>query len=30
LTDAGAETVISRMVDLPGVVAALAEWEGVA
>ncbi|MDM9626694.1 HAD-IA family hydrolase [Rhizobium sp. S152] len=30
LTDAGAETVISRMVDLPGIVAALAEWEGVA
>jgi HAD superfamily hydrolase (TIGR01509 family) len=29
LTDAGAETVISRMTDLPGVVAALAEWEGV-
>jgi HAD superfamily hydrolase (TIGR01509 family) len=29
LTDAGAETVISRMADLPGVVAALAEWEGV-
>ncbi|EJJ28929.1 HAD family hydrolase [Rhizobium sp. CF142] len=29
LTDAGAETVISRMNDLPGVVAALAEWEGV-
>ncbi len=29
LTDAGAETVISRMSDLPGVVAALAEWEGV-
>jgi HAD superfamily hydrolase (TIGR01509 family) len=28
LTDAGAETVISRMSDLPGVVAALAEWEG--
>lgn len=28
LTDAGAETVISRMNDLPGVVAALAEWEG--
>ncbi|KRB49992.1 HAD family hydrolase [Rhizobium sp. Root708] len=28
LTDAGAETVISRMTDLPGVVAALAEWEG--
>jgi HAD superfamily hydrolase (TIGR01509 family) len=29
LTDAGAETVISRMIDLPGVVAALAEWDGV-
>jgi HAD superfamily hydrolase (TIGR01509 family) len=29
LTDAGAETVIARMTDLPGVVAALAEWEGV-
>ncbi|MBO9097536.1 MULTISPECIES: HAD family hydrolase [Rhizobium] len=29
LTDAGAETVISRMTDLPGVVAALAEWDGV-
>jgi len=29
LTDAGAETVISRMSDLPGVVAALSEWEGV-
>ncbi|MGA1800939.1 HAD-IA family hydrolase [Rhizobium sp. HT1-10] len=29
LTDAGAETVISRMNDLPGVVAALAEWDGV-
>ena len=29
LTDAGAETVISRMADLPGVIAALAEWEGV-
>ncbi|ULR43234.1 HAD family hydrolase [Rhizobium sp. K102] len=29
LTDAGAETVISRMNDLPGVVAALAAWEGV-
>jgi hypothetical protein len=28
LTDAGAETVISRMSDLPGVVAALSEWEG--
>ncbi len=28
LTDAGAETVISRMNDLPGV-AALAAWEGV-
>jgi HAD superfamily hydrolase (TIGR01509 family) len=29
LTDAGAETVIARMTDLPGVVAALAEWDGV-
>ncbi len=29
LTDAGAETVISRMSDLPGVVAALSEWAGV-
>ena len=29
LTDAGAETVISRMADLPGVVMALAEWDGV-
>ncbi len=29
LTDAGAETVIARMFDLPGVVAAMAEWEGV-
>jgi len=28
LTDAGAETVISRMNDLPGVVAALSEWAG--
>jgi HAD superfamily hydrolase (TIGR01509 family) len=28
LTDAGAETVISRMQDLPGVVAALSEWAG--
>lgn len=28
LTDAGAETVIARMTDLPGVVAAMAEWEG--
>jgi HAD superfamily hydrolase (TIGR01509 family) len=28
LTDAGAETVISRMVDLPAVVAALTEWAG--
>jgi len=27
LTDAGAETVISRMADLPATVAALAEWE---
>jgi HAD superfamily hydrolase (TIGR01509 family) len=26
LTEAGAETVISRMADLPGIVAALAEW----
>jgi HAD superfamily hydrolase (TIGR01509 family) len=30
LTDAGAETVISRMTDLPAVVAAMAEWSGVA
>ncbi|NLS02652.1 HAD family hydrolase [Rhizobium sp. P32RR-XVIII] len=29
LTDAGAETVVSRMTDLPGVVAALSEWAGV-
>ncbi|MDI7861409.1 HAD family hydrolase [Rhizobiaceae bacterium n13] len=29
LTDAGAETVISRMLDLPGMVAALSEWAGV-
>ncbi|MFN7093666.1 MAG: HAD-IA family hydrolase, partial [Allorhizobium sp.] len=28
LTDAGAETVIARMQDLPGVIAAMAEWEG--
>jgi len=28
LTDAGAETVISRMMDLPAVVAALGEWAG--
>lgn len=28
LTDAGAETVISRMIDLPAVVAALGEWAG--
>ncbi|OJU03824.1 MAG: HAD family hydrolase [Rhizobium sp. 63-7] len=28
LTDAGAETVIARMADLPAVVAALAEWTG--
>jgi HAD superfamily hydrolase (TIGR01509 family) len=28
LTDAGAETVISRMMDLPAVVAALGEWGG--
>ncbi|OHV75959.1 HAD family hydrolase [Rhizobium sp. LCM 4573] len=28
LTDAGAETVISRMSDLPAVVAALTEWAG--
>ena len=27
LTDAGAETVISRMSDLPEVIAALAEWQ---
>ncbi|MBX5160342.1 MULTISPECIES: HAD family hydrolase [unclassified Rhizobium] len=29
LTDAGAETAISRMNDLPGVVAALAAWDNV-
>lgn len=28
LTDAGAETVIARMMDLPAVVAAMAEWHG--
>jgi HAD superfamily hydrolase (TIGR01509 family) len=28
LTDAGAETVISRMIDLPAVIAALGEWAG--
>lgn len=28
LTDAGAETVIARMMDLPAVVAALSEWAG--
>jgi HAD superfamily hydrolase (TIGR01509 family) len=28
LTDAGAETVISRMMDLPAVMAALSEWAG--
>jgi HAD superfamily hydrolase (TIGR01509 family) len=28
LTDAGAETVISRMADLPAVIAALGEWAG--
>ncbi len=28
LTDAGAETVISRMVDLPATVAAMSEWSG--
>ncbi|MGG7517297.1 HAD family hydrolase [Allorhizobium undicola] len=28
LTDAGAETVISRMMDLPAVAAAMAEWQG--
>ena len=28
LTDAGAETVISRMMDLPAVIAALGEWAG--
>lgn len=30
LTDAGADTVISRMTDLPAVVAAMSEWSGVA
>ncbi|WP_320199096.1 HAD-IA family hydrolase [Agrobacterium sp. rho-13.3] len=30
LTDAGAETVISRMQDLPATIAALSEWAGVA
>jgi HAD superfamily hydrolase (TIGR01509 family) len=29
LTDAGAETVISRMSDLPAVIAALGEWGGI-
>lgn len=29
LTDAGAETVIARMMDLPAVIAALGEWAGV-
>ncbi|MCL6706217.1 HAD family phosphatase [Pseudomonas sp. R2.Fl] len=28
LTDAGAETVISRMADLPAVIAALGQWQG--
>ncbi|RWX77234.1 HAD family hydrolase [Neorhizobium lilium] len=28
LTDAGAETVISRMIDLPAVIAALSDWAG--
>jgi len=28
LTEAGAETVIARMGELPGVIAALAEWQG--
>ncbi|HLP69331.1 MAG TPA: HAD-IA family hydrolase, partial [Rhizobium sp.] len=28
LTDAGAETVISRMVDLPAVIAAMESWSG--
>lgn len=28
LTDAGAETVIARMMDLPAVIAAMAEWDG--
>ncbi|MCA0340716.1 MAG: HAD family hydrolase, partial [Proteobacteria bacterium] len=27
LTEAGAETVISRMSELPDVIAALAEWQ---
>jgi HAD superfamily hydrolase (TIGR01509 family) len=30
LTDAGAETVISRMRDLPATIAAMAEWDGIA
>lgn len=30
LTDAGAETVISRMVDLPAVIAAMKSWSGLA
>lgn len=30
LMDAGAETVISRMADLPATIAALAEWDGAA
>ncbi|MCO6186818.1 HAD family hydrolase [Rhizobium sp. L1K21] len=30
LTEAGAETVISRMVDLPPVIGALSEWAGIA
>lgn len=30
LTDAGAETVISRMRDLPATIAAMAEWDGLA
>ncbi len=30
LTDAGAETVISRMVDLPAVIAAMESWSGLA
>lgn len=29
LTDAGAETVIARMMDLPAVVAALSDWGGI-
>lgn len=29
LSDAGAETVIARMNDLPAVIAAMAEWDGV-